>query len=430
MHAFFTPTDDRFTVTGLDFTITYLRVRELAREATPNSPQAVGYVAAFARVLERAEHDRQKNSRYVYREAAQGLCVFLRPEAPADLSRLALKNPPALLLRRYDGSSPGRGPGSRRIGYGTAGLPGLFSSPADQFPLHSVAAISGQTGRFRHPPPLARTHPGHPFRTESVPGSGHQIPATRGAARMPSTRSRLDASAGRHAPPFFRTFRRPDPSRHGRFPGLPNPRCGHRRSAPWKLGALLFGLSRTILHTPTTNVPENCPLLKIFLEIMGRNARHMGTLMALGLTHTAPIPLFHNRVQQGRRRDAGTYQWHRMGRLDQWLASCRHPNFGLSGLRDFEHIEPHQRQGHGPVPRHGHDPAQPFPGNGQLFPVQLPGAHGTGRTQPPRGRPPSVRRRTATAGDADHSDPVLQRICRTRHAVYPQISICPDCAPE
>ncbi|MFP5212984.1 MAG: SidJ-related pseudokinase, partial [Acidobacteriota bacterium] len=52
----------------------------------------------------------------------------------------------------------------------------------------------------------------------------------------------------------------------------------------------------------------------------------------------APIPLFHNRVQRQRRSDQGLYEWPRGGRLDRWLESCRFPNFGLTGLRDLEHL--------------------------------------------------------------------------------------------
>ena len=74
------------------------------------------------------------------------------------------------------------------------------------------------------------------------------------------------------------------------------------------------------------------------LEILGRNAYLMGWLAAKGVIHDAPIPLFHNRTQRQRRDDQGRYQWFRAGRLDQWLDSCAFPNFGLSGLRDFEHL--------------------------------------------------------------------------------------------
>ncbi len=87
---------------------------------------------------------------------------------------------------------------------------------------------------------------------------------------------------------------------------------------------------------------ENCqgrPLPQdTFYEIISRNARLLGHLAASGIVHTAPIPLFHNRVQTERRNDNGLYEWPRGGRLDQWLNSCQFPNIGKSGIRDFEHF--------------------------------------------------------------------------------------------
>jgi hypothetical protein len=76
-----------------------------------------------------------------------------------------------------------------------------------------------------------------------------------------------------------------------------------------------------------------------FMEVMRRNAWLLGRLASKGIVHTAPVPLFHNRVQRHRRRDEGYYEWPRGGRLDRWLMSCRYPNLGKSGVRDFEHLE-------------------------------------------------------------------------------------------
>jgi len=76
-----------------------------------------------------------------------------------------------------------------------------------------------------------------------------------------------------------------------------------------------------------------------FLETICRNAFLFGKLTSLGMVHVAPVPLFHNRVQGPRRDDGGVYLWQRGGRLDQWLWSCCYPNFGCSGVRDFEHLE-------------------------------------------------------------------------------------------
>jgi len=75
-----------------------------------------------------------------------------------------------------------------------------------------------------------------------------------------------------------------------------------------------------------------------FKEVIFRNAFLFGKLTSWGVVHSAPIPLFHNRVQGFRRRDNGLYEWQRGGRLDRWLDSCRYPNFGLTGIRDLEHL--------------------------------------------------------------------------------------------
>ncbi len=69
-----------------------------------------------------------------------------------------------------------------------------------------------------------------------------------------------------------------------------------------------------------------------------QNALLLGRLASYGIIHTAPIPLFHNRVQRMRRQDRGLYEWWRRGRLDRWLDSCRYPNLGVTGIRDLEHM--------------------------------------------------------------------------------------------
>ena len=77
---------------------------------------------------------------------------------------------------------------------------------------------------------------------------------------------------------------------------------------------------------------------KEFREVISRNAFLLGKLTSLGIIHSAPVPLFHNRVQRERRRDQGRYEWFRAGRLDRWLESCEFPNLGVTGVRDFEHF--------------------------------------------------------------------------------------------
>jgi hypothetical protein len=89
------------------------------------------------------------------------------------------------------------------------------------------------------------------------------------------------------------------------------------------------------INEPNKNLqPDHSP----FKETMLRNAWLLGKLASWGIVHSAPIPLFHNRVQRERRADGGLYEWPRGGRLDRWLHSCRYPNFGLTGIRDLEHL--------------------------------------------------------------------------------------------
>ena len=102
------------------------------------------------------------------------------------------------------------------------------------------------------------------------------------------------------------------------------------------------------------NEPEMAHRSRLLEEILVRNARLLGRLAGKGIIHTALIPLFHNRVQQNRRQDQGQYRWELAGRLDQWLNSCRYPNFALSGLRDFEHMDclPDQKGLHHAIGEH------------------------------------------------------------------------------
>lgn len=105
--------------------------------------------------------------------------------------------------------------------------------------------------------------------------------------------------------------------------------------------AIAFKTRAAYFSYPNDTRPHLRPVPDALVGIMGRNAHQMGLLASRGILHTAPIPLFHNRIQRHRRHDAGRYQWFRAGRLDRWLTSCAYPNFGVSGLRDFEHLEPH-----------------------------------------------------------------------------------------
>jgi hypothetical protein len=99
--------------------------------------------------------------------------------------------------------------------------------------------------------------------------------------------------------------------------------------------AIVFKAPEDYFRYPNENGGSN---ESEFKEIILRNAWLFGRLTSFGMVHTAPTPLFHNRVQGHRRRDQGRYEWYRGGRLDRWLDSCMFPNLGRSGIRDFEHF--------------------------------------------------------------------------------------------
>jgi hypothetical protein len=89
---------------------------------------------------------------------------------------------------------------------------------------------------------------------------------------------------------------------------------------------------------PNEHRTERRLTMEGFREVIFRNAWLLGKLTFLGIVHSAPIALFHNRIQRDRRTDQGLYEWPRGGRLDRWLDSCSYPNFGVTGIRDFEHL--------------------------------------------------------------------------------------------
>ncbi len=102
--------------------------------------------------------------------------------------------------------------------------------------------------------------------------------------------------------------------------------------------AIAYRAQAHYFEYPNEDISEKKFSNRQIKDIFFKNAHLLGNLTSKGIIHTALIPLFHNRVQQGRRNDNGAYLWEHGGRLDQWLDSCRYPNFASSGLRDFEHL--------------------------------------------------------------------------------------------
>lgn len=107
---------------------------------------------------------------------------------------------------------------------------------------------------------------------------------------------------------------------------------------PATAAAIAFTVHRDYFVYPNDHRSKARRSYERFRQVLRRAAVLFGELAASGIVHTAPIPLFHNRVQRRRRDDGGLYEWDRAGRLDRWLQSSRYPNFGPTGIRDFEHL--------------------------------------------------------------------------------------------
>ena len=102
--------------------------------------------------------------------------------------------------------------------------------------------------------------------------------------------------------------------------------------------ALCFTVHRDYFSYPNQTLPERILSGEDLKEVMARCAYLFGYLTSLGIIHTAPIPLFHNRFQIYRRPDRGMYWWWYGGYVERWLTSCDFPNMGKTGIRDFEHF--------------------------------------------------------------------------------------------
>ncbi len=345
MH-YFPDVDSATRIVQRDFTVTWLTARDLRREAGRQGaavPERT--VRALETILTNFAHDAQRNAHHLYKEAAAGLACLIRPEpgtpgAVPDLAARALTVLDAMLRE-----------GTRKARLAVAEvLGGLVSVPAGRAPeacdpaqargvgLEAVLALAGADGEPRRA--------GRSLLWQAA--GGRLLVVKRARADEDGTGLALEAAwmerlAGESFPVRFDL---PEPLRpsgrtlfalEGRAePGL------HRRGL-----AMAFLAPADYFVYPNELPCGGRPERAAFREMWVRAARLFGCLAARGIVHEDPIPLFHNRTAQGRRGDQGVYDWRRMGRLDQWLGSCRHPNFGASGLRDLEHLAPWRGDGQG-----------------------------------------------------------------------------------
>ncbi len=334
-----------------DFSAVYMHVTEL-RQWLRDGRRRVGseMVEILVSVLDEPTHRSQKQVFFLHREAAGVLAELIGdPGLPVEVRALALSR-----LKRLAASSV--------QSVHRAACEALGSLPLDiRGPLISPNGDGevSRLGGWELSRALASQGCGPPYRVgRSFVSSGTdssfvvsikvwQGPDAHTAAVREWTWMEL---LNRVKPSIPKRFDIPEPLLAATTPvfqltSFPDA-CGNETPLA-ENRCILFRAPRDYYRYPNGSAVSRLLDESEFLEVILRNAWLFGKTASMGIVHTAPIPLFHNRTQVDRRNDGGIYQWPRGGRLDRWLESCRHPNFGISGLRDFEHLRSLRTAGDG-----------------------------------------------------------------------------------
>ncbi len=327
---------------GNDFTAVYMtlaNLQHIARQApdiyTPRT------FSALRKVLTETTHASQRQAFFLYKKAADALgMVIVQSNAPDHAA--AARNVLRTVLERTNGNP------FRAAAEALGALPLRICAPVPPAFLSStVCAIDWE----------------YLMQLAGIPGSRKPVFKGRNiivaaeeagqllvvkTAHSPDAVSDLDAELG-----WMLELRR-EPAAFGdrgmRF-AIPVPVCPDGQRVfklvdPPQTDAFVgrgcfaaaFMAPTEYFYYPNTPSESGLPSKQQLVRMLGNGARLLSSLAAAGVVHTAPIPLFHNRVQRERRTDNGFYQWPRGGRLDRWLESCRFPNIGSTGIRDFEHF--------------------------------------------------------------------------------------------
>lgn len=319
------------------FSAQYMNVRSCAEKIASNPDWATAEdIESLRRTLQDPSHAAQTCAHFLYQEAAMALARFVRTASKSDLRDQAWRildtftletaGSPSLAAAQALGSLPLRiqpppRPGSDQTPIRPAELSDLMRQSGIQNPAYTQA---GRSLLFRD----------------------HAVPDRILVLKMATTNEQAHRLA---CEAWWMKHLADHPEL---LPGLhiPSPLNGCCRinlrslsqleniRPEWKETACLPYLTRSAYFTYALD-PEYRLDLDDFRHVLAQAACGLGRLSRQGIVHRAPIPLFHNRLQSGRRNDSGFYVWTRGGRLDRWFDSCLYPNFGLSGLRDFEHLE-------------------------------------------------------------------------------------------
>ncbi|MFW5997924.1 MAG: SidJ-related pseudokinase, partial [Desulfovermiculus sp.] len=319
------------------FTAQYMNVRSCADTIASNPDWATAEdIESLRRTLCDPSHADQTCAHFLYQEAAMALARFVRTSSKSDLREQAWRILDTFTLETA-------GSASLAAAQALGSLPLRIQPPSQpdnvQAPVRP-AELSDLVHKSRIQSP-AYTQAGR-----SLLIHDHAAPDRILVLKMATTREQAQGLA---CEAWWMKYLA---DHHELLPGLhiPSPLNGCCRvnlNSISQLKALqperidpvcLPYLTRSEYFTYAL-APEYRLDLSDFRQVLAQAACGLGRLSRQGIVHRAPIPLFHNRIQSGRRDDNGCYIWTRGGRLDRWFDSCLYPNFGLSGLRDFEHLE-------------------------------------------------------------------------------------------
>ena len=343
---------------AVDFTGMYMtvdRLETLARAKAGVFDEKT--VSLLASLLEDRHIARNRQSLFLFRKAADTLSALVTDTPAGGLSECAFQ-----ALRRA--LRMPRGPARRAVAEALGGLPTTVKGPEvpappfGEIPAADPAALFDKWGLrpTAAPAPMGRSL------VSPLPGGDLLVLKLARAGERPEDLAReplwMDLLRSQPLPtsqrfdvprplyldgsPLFRVA--PDPAKES---GAKDTGGGRP--------AVAFVAPSDYFRYPNDPRPEQRPPWGENLEMLCRSAELLGMLASRGIIHTAPIPLFHNRMQQDRRSDGGRYDWTLGGRLDRWISSCAFPNIGPTGIRDFEHftsVHGHSRTLYRPVGDH------------------------------------------------------------------------------
>jgi hypothetical protein len=327
-----------------DYTTTYMRVANL-QYIIDMQPEIIrpATVSALCSVLEGPEHRHRRQAFFLFKKAAEALAAVVERTHSRQTAALACRALADVLAAHT-------GPPLRAAAEAMGALPLSIRAPDPAFfqvdapPVHRVTNLASLTGG-----PSAGMQGkwlGRSLLLSASPESERLLVlkfarAGQSASDLASEYRWMQYLAG---PGFSAAGRldlpvplQPENPLVYRLDsaGLVIPRSLKLHSARLAIG---FAANRTYFCYPNHPVDGKMIEKAQCRRILAKNARLLARLAANGIIHTAPVPLFHNRVQRHRRQDQGLYEWRRGGRLDQWLSSCRYPNIGKGGIRDLEHL--------------------------------------------------------------------------------------------